>query len=168
VSVLDAFLSTWSKARATFGQGAPQTGAQYDNSAALRQLQTTVESAAPASKWTGDAANAYGTANANHGQVLGQLAGLDQRLSAHVDQSAQVVDAGRRNLDAVRNWVVDAAASVPQGKNREQMLMPIVSKGLGEITEIVTKSNGDLAKIGGQIRTIGNEYDALGNPPRRS
>jgi EspA/EspE family len=163
VGVLDAFLSTWSKARATFGEGAPQTGAEYDNSATLRQLQTTVESAAPGSKWTGAAANAYGTTNANHAQVLGQLAGLDQRLGAQVNESARVVEAGRRDLDAVRNWVVDAAASVPEGKNREQMLMPIVSKGLGEVSDIFTKSNGDLAKIGGQIRTIGSEYDALGN-----
>jgi uncharacterized protein YukE len=162
VGVLDAFLSTWSKARATFGEGAPQTGAEYDNSATLRRLQTTVESAAPGSTWTGAAANAYGTTNAKHGQVLGKLAGLDQRLGAQVNESARVVEAGRRDLDAVRNWVVDAAASVPEGKNREQMLMPIVSKGLGEVSDIVTKSNGDLAKIGGQIRTIGSEYDALG------
>ena len=94
-------------------------------------MQSTVQSAAPGSKWTGGAAGAYGTANTNHGEVFGRLAGLDQRLSAQVDQSSQVVDAGRRNLDSVRQWVIDAAASVPPGKNREQMLLPIVQKGLG-------------------------------------
>ncbi|MDT5336321.1 MAG: hypothetical protein QOD90_1826, partial [Mycobacterium sp.] len=30
--MLDAFMSTWSKARETFGQGVPQTGEQFDQS----------------------------------------------------------------------------------------------------------------------------------------
>src|SRR5215213_2851365 len=85
-------------------------------SGTLRGLQSTVETAAPGSKWSGGAANAYGAANTEHGRVLGQMAGLDQRLAAHVDQSAEVVAAGRRNLDAVRQWVVDAAATVPPGQ----------------------------------------------------
>ena len=77
MSVVNAFLSTWSNARETFGEGTPQPGAQYDNSGTLRGLQSTVETAAPGSKWTGGAANAYGAANAEHGRVLGQMAGLD-------------------------------------------------------------------------------------------
>ena len=77
-------------------------------------------------------------------KVIGKLAGLDQRLAAQVNQSAQIVTTGRQNLDAVRQWVLDAAASVPPGKNREQMLMPIVQRGLGQVTDIVTKSNGEL------------------------
>jgi hypothetical protein len=161
--VLDAFLSTWSNARSTFGEGTPQTGAQYDSSGPLREMQTNVQSAAPGSKWTGAAANAYGTANADHGEVFGKLANLDERLSAQVDRSSQVVDVGRRNREAVRQWVIDAAASVPPGKNRDQMLMPIVQKGLSQLSEIVTKSNADLNKIGGEIRGLGGEYDALGN-----
>jgi hypothetical protein len=146
-----------------FGEGTPETGAQYDKSGPLRDMQTTVQSAAPGSKWTGGAARAYGTANANHGDVFVKLAGLDQRLSAQANQSSQVVDAGRRNLDAVRQWVIDAAASVPPGKNRDQMLLPIVQKGLSQLTEIVTKSNGDLGKIGGEIRSLDSEFKALGN-----
>jgi hypothetical protein len=63
VSVLNAFLSTWSNARQTFGEGAPQTGEPYDNSGTLQGLQSTVQTAAPGSKWTGGAANAYGAAN---------------------------------------------------------------------------------------------------------
>lgn len=125
-------------------------------------MQANVQSAAPGSRWTGGAASAYGTANANHGEVFGKLAGLDQRLSAQVEQSSQVVDAGRRNLDTLRQWVVDAAASAPRGKNREQMLLPIVQKGLGQLSEIVTTANGDLGKIGRQIRGIGDEYTELG------
>jgi hypothetical protein len=47
MGVLDAFMSTWSTARSTFGQGAPQTGAQYDRSAKLTELQERVNAAAP-------------------------------------------------------------------------------------------------------------------------
>ncbi|MEN3321898.1 MAG: hypothetical protein V7643_5300 [Mycobacterium sp.] len=162
MSVLNAFLSTWSNARHTFGEGTPQAGAQYDNSGALRQAQSTVESAAPGSRWTGGAATAYGSANMEHGRVIGQLAGLDQRLSAHVDQSAEVVAAGRRNLDAVRQWVVDAAASVPPGQAGETMKMAIVQKGISRVQEIIQRSNGELNSIGGKIRGLGGEYQALG------
>lgn len=163
MDALDGFLSTWSHARATFGEGAPPTGAQYDDSGRLRDLQTNLQSAAPGSNWTGAAASAYDTVNNDHRKVFGKLADLDQRLGTQVDQSARVVDTGRHNLDAVRRWVVDAAASVPPGKNREQMLMPIVQKGLGQLSEIVTTSNADLTTIGAEIRTLGNEYQALGN-----
>ncbi len=163
MGVLDAFMSTWSTARETFGQGVPQTGDQFDESGTLRQLQTTVQSAAPGSRWTGTAAAAYDTANKDHGKVFAQLASLDQRLSAQVNASSQVVTSGRDNLDAVRRWVVDAAASMPPGKNREQMVMPIVQKGLGQLSEIVTKANGELFAIGGQIRSLSDEYEALGN-----
>ncbi len=163
MGVLDALISTWSKARETFGQGAPAIGDRFDQSAPLREMQTTVESAAPGSRWTGTAAAAYQGANANHGKVFAQLAALDQRLSSHVTASSQVVSSGRENLDSVRQWVLDAAASVPPGKNREQMLMPIVQKGLGQLSEIITKSNGDLSAIGGHIRALGGEYEALGN-----
>jgi hypothetical protein len=38
MSVLDAFLSTWSNARSTFGDGAPQTGAQYNSSGKLSDM----------------------------------------------------------------------------------------------------------------------------------
>jgi hypothetical protein len=161
--VLNAFLSTWSNARQTFGEGTPQTGAQYDGSSTLNQLQSTVQTAAPGSKWTGGAANAYGAANTEHGRVLGQLAGLDQRLSAHVDESAQVVAAGRRDLDAVRKWVVDAAASAPQNAAGERMQMAIVQKGISQLQEIIQRSNGDLNAIGGKISGLHSEYQALGN-----
>jgi hypothetical protein len=50
---------------------------------------------------------------------------------------------------------------VPAGKNREQMLMPIVQKGLSQLTDIVTKANGELATIGGEVRTLSNEYQTL-------
>jgi hypothetical protein len=163
VGVLDGFMSAWSNARNTFGQGVPPSGEQYDNSAQLRQMQATVESAAPGSAWSGSAATAYDAVNTDHGKVFDKLAALDQRLSAKVTQSAQVVGIGRQNLDAVRQWVLDAADSVPPGKNREQLLMPIVAKALGQVTDIITKANGELSTIGGEVRTIAGEYQTLGN-----
>src|ERR1700742_1026844 len=156
-------MSTWSNARQTFGEGTPQSGAQYDASGALNQLQSTVQTAAPGSKWTGGAANAYDAVNTEHGRVLGQLAGLDQRLSAHVDQSAEVVAAGRRELDAVRKWVVDASASAPQGQAGEQARLAIVQKGTSQIQQIIRRTNSELNSIGGKIRGLDGEYQALGN-----
>jgi hypothetical protein len=163
VSVLNAFLSVWSSARQTLGEGTPQAGGQYDNSGALRQAQSTVASAAPGARWTGRAATAYAAANTEHGRVIGRLAGLDQRLSAHVEQSAQLVAAGRRDLDAVRKWVVDAAANVPRNAAGERMRMAIVQKGISQVREIVQRSNGELNSIGEKIRGIGQEYQALGD-----
>ncbi|MGU3498923.1 TPR repeat region-containing protein [Mycobacterium sp. C31M] len=161
MGALEGFLSTWDKARQTFGSGVPQTGAQFDQSAQLQQLQTTVQTAAPGSAWTGTAANAYGAANTEHARVLGELASLDKRLAAQVNQSAQVVTMGRQNLDTLRQWVVDAAASVPPGKNREQLLLPIVSRGLSELSGIVNTSNTELNRVAGDITKLGTEWDAL-------
>jgi uncharacterized protein YukE len=159
--VLAAFMSTWSNARSTFGESAPQTGEQYDNSATLRQLQSDLGSAAPGARWTGAAASAYDATNAEHRRVIGAIAGLDQRLSAHIDQSAQAVTAARGNLDAVRKWVQDAAARVPQNAAGQRMLLPIVQKGIGEVIDIVRSSNGELNSIGAKIRGLGDEYQAL-------
>ena len=129
MSVLNAFLSTWSNARSTFGDGAPETGARYDKSASLRAMQSNVESAAPGSRWTGGAAGAYGTANTDHGEVLGRLAGLDQRLSAQVDQSSQVVDVGRRNLDSVRQCYPNKAIVVSEFGAEANRDGPVEEKG---------------------------------------
>jgi EspA/EspE family len=161
--VLDGFLSTWSNARATFGQGDPPAGAQYDRSSQLRQAQSDLAGAAPGSSWSGAAADAYGKANDDHRQVIGQLASLDQRLSAQVDRSAEVVTKGRQDLDAVRKWVVDAAASVPNDAAGQRLLVPIVNKGISQMIDIVQKTNGELGTIGGNVRGIGAEYTALGN-----
>lgn len=164
MSVLDGFLTTWSDARATFGQGTPETGTKFDQSGPLLTAQTNVQSAAPGTSWSGgQGASAYAAANTEHGAVLGKIAGLDQRLGGQINQSSEVVATGRRDLDALRQWVVDAAAAVPPGKNREQMLLPIVQKGLGQLTDIVSKSNGDLSKIGAEIRALDSEYKALAN-----
>jgi hypothetical protein len=163
VGALDAFMSTWSNARSTLGEGTPQEGAQFDKSSQFRQAQSGVESAAPGAKWTGSAADSYAEANSNQARVLGQMAGLDQRLGAEIDRSAAVVAAGRQNLDQVKQWVQDAAASVPQGADREQTLLPIARKGIGDVADVVKQTNGDLNAIGERIRLLGNEYQALGD-----
>jgi len=162
VGSLDAFMSTWATARSTLGEGTPQDGAVFDRSSQLRQMQSSVESAAPASRWTGDGADSYADANSRQGRVLGQMAGLDRRLGAEVDRSAAVVTAGRQNLDQVKQWVLDAAASVPPGEDREQQLMPIARKGIGDVADVVKQTHGDLNAIGARINAIGNEYRSLG------
>jgi hypothetical protein len=161
VSVLDGFFSTWSNAKATFGEGTPQTGEQFDGSAALGQAQSTLDSAAPGSWWTGSASTAYGAANTNHQRVIGEIGALDKTLAAQVNKSAEVVANGRTQLDAVRQWVVDAAASVPPGKNRDQLLLPIANKGVGDVMGIVQKTNSELGTIGSAIQGLTGKYDKL-------
>lgn len=161
MSALDGFLSTWDKARQTFGAGIPQTGESLDQSAQFERLQSTVQTAAPGSAWTGTAADAYRSVNTEHAFVLGELAELDRRLAGHVDASAQVVTTGRRNLDTLRQWVVDAAASVPPGEQRDALVLPIVQRGLSELTDIVTTSNDELARVAGDIRRLGPQWAAL-------
>ncbi|MGU3499834.1 EspA/EspE family type VII secretion system effector [Mycobacterium sp. C31M] len=163
MGVLDAFLSTWSNARNTFGQGTPQSGDGFDQSATLDGLAAQLESAAPGAQWTGTAAAAYGTVNTEHRRVIGQLADLDRRLRHQIDMSAHVVSTGRTGLDEVRRWVTDAAASVPGNAAGERMLVPIVQKGIGEVMEIVSRSNSELNTIGATIRRLGDEYVALGD-----
>ncbi len=161
MGALDGFVSTCDKARDTFGSGVPQTGEQFDQSAQLESMQSTVQKAAPGSGWTGSAANAYGAVNTVHARVLGELAKLDKRLAARVTESANVVATGRQNLGSLRQWVVDAAACVPPGKNRDQLLMPIVQRGLSELTGIVTSSNNELTRVAGGITRLGPKWDAL-------
>ncbi len=163
MGVLDAFTSMWSSARRTFGEGSPQGGAQFNSSKQLKQLQSHVESAAPAQRWQGGASNAYAAVNADHGKVFARLADLDRRLATEIDNSAEVVATGRRDLDAVRMWVMAAASSVPRTPEGEAMIVPIVRKGLSDLTALVERSNGQLNTIGGRIAGIGSEYQSLGN-----
>lgn len=166
VSVVDAFLSTWARARATFGEGIPQDGGGLDHSARLESLRDEVESATPGSDWTGAGAEGYRDRNARQARALGALADLDRRLAAEVDRSAAVVAAGRRELDAVRQWVLDAAATTPETPAGQQMLWPVVSKGAGEVAEIIQRSHSDLAAIAARMRTLGAEYEELGRSAR--
>jgi hypothetical protein len=61
----------------------------------------------------------------------------------------------------VRKWVLDVASTLPQNHTGERMMLPIVQKGLKDLTDIVERSNGDLNAIGGRIQAIGGEYQML-------
>lgn len=163
MSATEGFYATWEKARTTFGDGAPQTGDQFDDSGKLTQLGADVETATPGSRWTGAAADSYAKANAEHREVLGKLADLDRRLAAEVNNSAQVVGTGRTNLEAIRQWVQAADASVPNGDVGERIRMAIAKKGLAELEEVIKTSNSTLNAIGRQIGQLGSEFQALGN-----
>lgn len=161
MGVLEAFVSTWSQTRDTFGRGVPRTGEPFDQSAALQRMQSAVASGAPDSLWTGAAADSYQVANAKHGRVFGQMAELDRKLGAKISESAHIVSTGRKDVDAVRQWVLDVAATVPEGRNRDRLLMGVVNNGLGRLTEIITGSNSELNRVGGEISTIDTGYRAL-------
>jgi EspA/EspE family len=164
MGVLNAFLSTWERARTTFGEGVPHSGDHFDHSAQLRGLQAEVESASPRFDWTGSGSDTYAEANGRHGRALGAMADLDQRLRAEVDRSAAVVAAGRRDLDVVRQRVIDAASTVPPTAAGERALWPVVSQGANEIAEIIQRSHGDLSAIAERLRELGSPYDEVGRP----
>ena len=89
-------MATWSNAQQTFGDGTPQTGEQFDNSATLREsgFQPGVGGARIAG---GPVPQPPVTARPtpNTAASSAQLAGLDQRLATEVDQ----LGAGGRRLD---------------------------------------------------------------------
>ena len=158
--MLDGFLSTWDKARNTFGHGTPPTGERFDEGTQLCGLRADLRSAATDLRWSGAAAEAFEAGNDDLHDVLGTLAELDRRLAAQIDRSVQIITVGRRDLDAVRQWVQDAAATVPPGDTGEQVLQSIVGWGLGELRGIVSAAHAELAATGRSIRTLGEDYRA--------
>jgi uncharacterized protein YukE len=162
VSALDGFYATWNDARNTFGEGTPQGGSQIDASPTFSKLGEDVQAAAPGDTWTGAGSEAYGGANKKHGENLTKLADLDRRLAAQLDQAADVVTTGRGNLDAVRQWVTDAANSVPPGKQRDELLMKIANSGLGQVSEIVQTSNDANNTIRDNMNRLKPEFEAIG------
>ncbi len=163
MTAIDAFLTSWSHTRRAFGEGAPVGGAQYDNSGSLRQVVASLETAAPGPQWSGSAATSYDEANAKQRRMIGHLATLDQRLASEIDLSAQVVESGRRDLEAVRQRVIAAAAAVPEIEAGERMMIAIAQTGLAQLQEIVQRSDTESNAIGERIRRLGEEYQALEN-----
>jgi uncharacterized protein YukE len=164
VSAFNAFLTTWSEARATYGAGPATEGAEFDQSPRLQQLQTATQSTAPQAAWTGSAADAYDATNTRHARTLGEFANLEQRLAAEIDRSAATVTAGRTALDDIRQRAVDAANLTPNTTAGEVMRWQIASKGAAEIAEVMNQTNGDLFSVAERLRSLGDEYQALGNP----
>jgi hypothetical protein len=165
VGLLDAFHETWSQTRETFGQGTPEDGTKFDGSSRLLQMKSSVEAAAPDSRWQGSASDAYAAANKEHAQVYGKLADLDKRMAAEVTNAANVVTTGRQNLDNVKSWVTSMAASIPDtdAAERDRKLLPIVNKGVSQLSDIIQKSTDDMTDIRGRVHGIKGEYDALAN-----
>lgn len=120
-----------------------------------------VASAAPAAGWTGAAAQAYAGHNERLAGTIGGLAELDRHLGSEVDRSAQVVAAGRRDLDSVKQWVLSAAAGVPPNAAGERALIPVVSRGVGEVADILRRADTDMNGIAARIRDIGQGYQNL-------
>ena len=152
MSVLAAFMSTWSNARSTFGQNAPQTGAHYDNSGTLRQLQSDLGSAASGTRWTGTAASAYDTANTEHRRVIGEIAGL---VSA-VEGPYRPVGAGGHHRPrqsrrrAPTGSTAAAASDAAEFRGRKDDAHRLCRKASPRWMNIVQTSNGDLNAIGGE------------------
>ncbi len=117
----------------------------------------------PDHRWSGSAATNYDEANTKQRRAVEQLAGLEQRLASEIDRSAQVVESGRRDLETVRQRIVDAAASVPENQAGERMKIAIAQIGLAQLQEIVQRSNAESNAIGEKIRGLGDEYQALDN-----
>ena len=160
---LDGFLTTWSQARDTYGQGTPQSGADYDQSVTIEQLGSTVESANPKEQWTGAAATGYGTDNSKRALTLRSLGGLDRQLKAQIDASGTVVANGRQNLDTIRQWVLDAASTVPNTAAGDQLKNQIAAKGLSQLIQEIERTNGDLSDIGRQVKMLGEQYQTIGD-----
>ncbi|MCX8556964.1 EspA/EspE family type VII secretion system effector [Mycolicibacterium mucogenicum] len=130
MGALDAFNAIWSQSRATFGEGVPVDGTEYDKSSAqFRDLQSKTQSAAPGPQWTGSASDAYADANDAHARKFGRMAELDQKMGVEITRSAEAVLAGRRQLEAVRQWVNDVASGLPKTAAGDAQLFSAVSKG---------------------------------------
>nr|WP_155906671.1 MULTISPECIES: EspA/EspE family type VII secretion system effector [unclassified Mycolicibacterium] len=142
-----------------FGSGTPVGGSEFDMSARFRELRSRVLAAVAEGDWTGPGAEAYSDRNRQQAGTIARLAALDWRVGLEVDRSAAVVAAGRRDLDSVRQWVIDTAASVPPTAAGERALLPVVAKGAAEIAEILNRSTDDMNGIATRIRAIGTRYE---------
>ncbi|QEM43950.1 TPR repeat region-containing protein [Mycolicibacterium grossiae] len=161
MGALDGFYSTWSQARQTYGEGPPASGERFDASSTLNQLKSDMDAAKPEGRWSGKASEAYGTANAQHQQVIGRIGELDQKLAAQVNNAAALVSNGRTQLDELRTWVTSAAASTTNDQAGRTVQMQIAKQGLARLTEIMTGTHGEMQTVKGNITTIQAGYDEL-------
>ncbi len=158
-------MAVWARARATLGEAFRRTGPRLmkarpccGSSRRCRPPRRRVVGRGPSS-------DAYAFVNDRHAGALGGAAALlDRRLRSEIDRSVAVVTAGgRRDLDDVRQWVENAAAAVPRTPGGRTGALPVISRGSGEVAEILQRSQADMNAIAGRIQGIGAEYQALGN-----
>lgn len=162
MSALDGFYSTWSQARQTYGEGTPQTGERFDQSAKLNQLKSDMDAAAPGGRWTGAASEAYAAANAEHQRVIGAIADVDKKLGVQITNAANLVTSGRNDLETLRKWVSDAAATTTNDQAGKTMQMQIAKQGLQRLTEIMNHTHEGMQTIKGTVTGLKGEYDMLG------
>lgn len=168
MGALDAFYSTWSDARETFGQGAPQDGGRLDNSSQLMQMKAGVEAAAPDGRWQGPASEAYAAKNKEHAGVYGKLAELDTKMATEVTNASNVVTQGRQSLENTKSWVDSAVKALPSGlsaSDRDNKLLSIANQGIGQVSSIVTEATNKMTEISGRVQGIKGEYQAIGSAP---
>ena len=165
MGVLDGFYSTWTKARETFGRGAPDDGSEFDGSSRLMQMKAGVEAAAPDDRWQGSASQAYAAANREHASVYEKLAELDKKMAGEVKKAAEVVTAGRINLDTAKSWVDSIVDSLPAttAADRDRKLLPIANEGIGRVHRIVQSATDDMAGIKGNVDTLRGQYETVKN-----
>ncbi len=164
MGALDAFYSTWSDARETFGQGTPQDGSNLDNSSKLMQMKAGVEAAAPDGRWQGPASEAYGAKNKEHAGVYGKLAELDTKMATEVTNASNVVASGRLSLENTKSWVDSMANSIPPGTSaadRDNKLLSIANQGIGRVSDTVAEATNKMTDISGRVETIKGQYQAL-------
>ncbi|WP_344255127.1 EspA/EspE family type VII secretion system effector [Mycolicibacterium llatzerense] len=164
---METFNSIWDRARATFGEGVPVDGTGYDDSSQFREFQSQLQSATPGTQWTGRAADKYSDANDAMAGKFGRMAELDRKLGVEVTRSAEAVMAGRRELDAVRRWVNDAATGLPKTAAGDAQLNKIVVKGSGEIADIIKRTHGDMAAISGRVNDIRAAWEGLADKAKQ-
>ena len=159
MSLVEAFLSTWSAARATFGDDLPLDGGFPGD--VVSRLQSEVAGAGPGSSWGGRSADAYHELNTQHAQSFTALADLDRRLTAHLDELAAVVAAGREQLEDLRGWVVDVADSVPPDVVPDDVLAPVVGQAVDRLVEIITRSHASVTALAADIEHVADGYRSV-------
>ncbi|WP_155925972.1 EspA/EspE family type VII secretion system effector [Mycolicibacterium sp. CBMA 234] len=157
---LDAFLTMWERARATFGEGVPHDRTEFDKSADLLGMQDQVRAAAPGAHWTGAAADMYSDANDKHVQALGRLADIDKRMGDELERSADVVNGGRNELDSLKQWVTDLADEAKKTPTAaaDHALWSGIAKASGDVADIIQRSHTDLSGVAGRIQGLDGEF----------
>jgi ABC-type transporter Mla subunit MlaD len=117
--------------------------------------------AAPERHWSGQAASAYSAVHAEHRKVLAALAELDKQIAPQMEAAGHVVTAGRKELDSLRQWVVDLSDSLPPDADKDLELAPAVEQASRQLIDVITRANAELNAIGAQIAGFAGEYAAL-------
>lgn len=154
---MSGFTATWSRARATFGTGAPDGENPLDGNDVAR-ARVWAGNAVPGEGWQGAASDAYAEEHLRQVSALGRVPDLDARVSDEIARSTAVVAAGRRSLDEVLDWALAVDAAAPGGEAGELIRHVLAARGIEHITTIVQQSSAQLDTIGSRLRALGVEY----------